>query len=122
MDDLITIINLGFSGSDVWRGVICAFFTAMLVNKRAGAWAMGIVALVIDRLVWPVTEQSLLGAKPETLIASVSGVFETLPDNAGLYLVRYLGIVVMISLFLQLRKRLHGEGGGSAPAKKPAAA
>ncbi len=121
MDDLINIINLGFSGSDVWRGVICAFFSAMLVNKKAGVWGMGVVALLIDRLIWPVAEQSFLGAKPETLIASVSGVFQTLPDNAGLYLVRYLGLVVMISIFLQLRKRLHGDG--SAPAqKKPAAA
>lgn len=121
MDDLVNIINLGFSGSDIWRGVICAFFTAMLVNKKAGVWGMGGVALLIDRLVWPVAEQSFLGAEPETLIASVSGVFETLPDNAGLYLVRYLGLVVMISVFLQLRKRLHGDG-ASQPAKKPAAA
>ena len=120
MQDLLTILELGFSGSDVWRAVICAFFTAMLVSKKAGAWAMGGVALLVDRLVWPVMEQAFAGATTKALYGSVGGVFLTLGDNLGLYLVRYLGLVIMIALFLILRKRIHG--GGAAPAKKPAAA
>lgn len=119
MNDLLYIISLGFSGSDVWRALICAFFTAMLVNKRAGLWAMAGVALFVDRLVWPVIEQAFSGAKTETLYASVGAMFTTLLPNLGLYVVRYLGLIILIALFLEARKRLHG---GKSDVKKPAAA
>ncbi|MBY0421448.1 MAG: hypothetical protein K2Q06_04030 [Parvularculaceae bacterium] len=119
MKDLLYILELGFSGSDLWRAVICAFFTAMLVNKKAGIWAMGAVALFVDRLVWPVLEQAFLGAEAKALYGSIAGVFLSLGDNLGIYIVRYLGLVVMISIFLMFRKRIHG--GGAAP-KKPAPA
>ena len=119
MQDLLYIFELGFSGSDVWRAVICAFFTAMLVSKKTGVWAMGAVALFVDRLVWPVMEQAFAGAGMTSIYGSIGGVFLSLEDNVGIYLVRYLGLIIMIALFLQIRKRLHGE---PAPAKKPAAA
>lgn len=120
MQDLLYIFELGFAGSDVWRAVICAFFTAMLVNKKTGVWGMGAVALLVDRLIWPLVEQALAGAGMKSIYGSFGGVFLSLEDNVGIYLVRYLGLVVMIALFLVLRKRIHG--GEAAPAKKPAAA
>ncbi len=107
MEDLQYIFNLGFSGSDVWRAVLLSFFGAMILNKNGSVWILGGWALAIDRVIWPVTAQALAGADIHSIYASIGALFETLPDDLGLYLVRYLGIVGMIGAFFLAKLRIH---------------
>jgi len=107
MQDLTYIISLGFSGSDLWRAVIIAFFAAMIVTKKRNVAVMGLWALVIDRLFWPLTGMWFGGADSMILSDTVSGMLQTLNLDLGLYLVRYAGLVTMIALFAHMRKRVH---------------
>lgn len=122
MDDLRYIVSLGFSGTDVWSAAVIGFFAAMLVSKKAGLWAMAGVALLVDRMIWPLVAQALHGASTQTIYASVAATFEMLIPNAGFLIVRYLGLVMLIALFVALRKRLHGPQSAPAKGGKPAAA
>lgn len=120
MKDLDYIVSLGFSGADVWRAVIIAFFLAMMMGKKATVWQIGFIALFIDRLVWPIAGQAVSGADIQSIYASIGAMFQTFFDDIGIYVVRYIGLTIMIAAFIALRRRIHQ----MAPSKKgkPAAA
>lgn len=120
MKDLEYIVSLGFSGADVAQAVVIAFFVAMLIGKRMTVWQMGLVALAVDRIVWTLAGQALAGAEWGSVYASVAAMVETFLDDLGVYAVRYVGLTVMIALFVAMRRRIHA----MAPSKKgkPAAA
>ncbi|MEL6506916.1 MAG: hypothetical protein AAGL18_04600 [Pseudomonadota bacterium] len=121
MDDLVYILNLGFSGSDLWRAIIIAFFAAMLVSKTRPVAIMGAWALLVDRLIWPLTGMWLAGADSVIMTDTVSGMMQSLNLDLGLYLVRYAGLLVMIGAFAHLRRRIHKPRTDKAKAKmKPA--
>lgn len=107
MEDLKDIISLGFSGGDVIRAVLITFAIAILTRKKRSTWALGALALVIDRLVWPIGGMALAGSDIHSIYASIAALGKTLVDDLGLYVVRYLGLVVMIALFIALRSGLH---------------
>lgn len=107
MKDLEYIVSLGFSGADVAQAVIIAFFVAMLVGRKMTAWQMGFVALVIDRLAWTLIGQAIAGAELQSVYASIGAMFETFLDDVGIYAVRYLGLTIMIALFVAMRRRIH---------------
>lgn len=120
MNDLNYILGLGFSGADIWRAVIIAFFLAMIAGKKRSVWFMGFIALVADRLIWPIVGMGLAGAGIHSIYASIAALGQTFLDDLGLYVVRYLGLTIMVAVFAAGRARLHG----AAPSKKakPAAA
>lgn len=120
MKDLEYIVSLGFSGGDVWQAVALAFFLAMIASKDPGAWRLGLLALFIDRFVWPIAAQAAAGAEIHTIYASIGAFFSTFPENLGVYTVRYLGLTIMIALFIEARRRLHQTG--SSRKAKPATA
>jgi len=62
MEDLNYIISLGFSGADIPRAVIVAFFMSMLFAPRISTWRLGFGALAVDRIVWPLVAQAAAGA------------------------------------------------------------
>ena len=107
MQDLAYILSLGVSGSDFWRALIIAFFAAMIVTKKRNAAIMGLWALLVDRLVWPLTGMWANGADSIIMTDTINGMLQTLNMDVGLYLVRYAGLVVMIYIFAGMRKRIH---------------
>jgi hypothetical protein len=107
MKDLEYIVSIGFSGADIWRALIVAFFLAMALRRASSAWMMGFAALAIDRIVWPIAGQAIAGAELQTLYASFGAFFQTLPDNLGVLVVRYVGLTALIALFAGLRRRIH---------------
>ncbi len=117
MEDLTYIFSLGFTSADLPRAAAISFLLAMLFAPKNSIWALGFLALMIDKIVWPLTAQSLAGAGVETVVASIAALGETLVDDLGVYFVRYLGITIMIGLFNEMRVRVHG----FAPMKKVAA-
>ena len=107
MEDLGYIVNLGFSGTDVWRAVILSFLLAMFVGKKRSLWMLAFWALIIDRVIWPIGAQAAAGAELQTIYASIGALFQTFLDNVAFYLVRYLGIVAMMGVFVFMRMRIH---------------
>lgn len=114
MKDLEHIVSLGFSGADIWQAVMIAFFLAMLMGKRGTPWQIGFLALFLDRFVWPISGQAFSGADIQTVYASIAVMGENFLDDIGVYTVRYLGLTIMIALFVAARRRIHQMG----PAKK----
>lgn len=120
MEDLKTIISLGFSGADVTRALIIAFTIAILPRKKRSSWFLGAIALIIDRLIWPITGMSIAGSDIHSIYASIAALGRTFIDDLGLYVVRYLGLVVMIAAFLAMRANINAKL--APPKAKPAAA
>ena len=120
MEDLKDIISLGFSGADVARALILAFALAILPRKKRSSWFLGAIALVIDRLIWPIAGMSIAGADIHSIYASIGALGKTFIDDLGLYVVRYLGLVVMIASFMAFRAKLNEKV--APPKAKPAAA
>ncbi|MCB2098844.1 MAG: hypothetical protein AB7F91_01560 [Parvularculaceae bacterium] len=120
MEDLKDIISLGFSGGDIIRALIIAFVLAIAPKKKRSSWFLGAIALFIDRLVWPITGMGLAGSDIHSIYASIGALGKTLIDDLGLYVVRYLGLVVMIAAFMAMRNNLNNRL--APPKAKPAAA
>jgi hypothetical protein len=118
MEDLRYIMGIGFSGADIWRALIVAFFCAMLLGKKRSVWFIAFVALIVDRLVWPVVAMAILGSDIQSIYASIAALGATFVDDLGLYLVRYCGLAILAAAFLGLRSRVHQ----MAPSAKPAQA
>lgn len=118
MQDLKDIISLGFSGADIAPALIIAFTLAILPHKKRSSWFLGAIAILIDRLVWPITGMALAGSNIHSIYASIGALGKTFVDDLGLYVVRYLGLVVMIAFFTAMRANLHDKL--SPPKAKPA--
>ncbi|MBI1393102.1 MAG: hypothetical protein GC152_10215 [Alphaproteobacteria bacterium] len=117
MEDLSYIIGLGFSGADVYRALIIAFFMSMLFAPQHSMWKLGVAALLIDKIVWPLVAQSVSGAGMDEVGGSLQGIASSFVDDLGVYVVRYFGLTVLIGMFSEFRTRLHQ----FAPPKKAAA-
>lgn len=107
MDDLEYIIGIGFSGGDLPRAVILAFLFAMFARKDTNVWTYALFALLIDRIAWPIAAMSASGAEWDTVLASIGAMFKTFVDDLGLYFVRYMGLVLMILVFMWARYSIH---------------
>ena len=107
MDDLQYIIGIGFSGADLPRAIILAFLFAMFAKKDTNIWKASLLALLIDRTVWPIAAMGASGADIQSIYASIAALFKTFFDDLGIYIVRYMGLVLMISGFIWLRVRIH---------------
>lgn len=107
MEDLSYIIGIGFSGADLPRALVLSFFLAVLFAHRRSIWVLGFAALIIDRIVWPIIEQAAAGAGLHTIYATIAAMVENFPVDLGVYVVRYIGLTVLIGLFALLRVRLH---------------
>lgn len=107
MEDLEYIVGIGFSGSDLPRAVILAFLFAMFARKDTNVWVYGLFALLIDRTVWPIAAMGAAGADIQSIYASIAALFSTLMDDLGVYFVRYMGLVLMILAFIQLRSSVN---------------
>lgn len=107
MEDLQYIFGIGFSGADVGRAVLLAFIFAMYAKKESNLWRLALIALFIDRTIWPITAMAISGAEIHAIYASIAALFKTFVDDLGVYIVRYLGLVVMISGFIGLRGAVH---------------
>ena len=46
MEDLSYILNLGFSGTDVWRAVLISFLLAMFVSKKRPLFGMAVICAI----------------------------------------------------------------------------
>ena len=108
MDDLNYIIGIGFSGADVARAIILAFFIAMISVHKRSIWTLGLWALAIDRLVWPMIEMGVAGHEPRAILGAYAALIQTFVDDIGLYVVRYIGLSLMIGGFGWMRTRIHG--------------
>lgn len=120
MEDLKDIVSLGFSGADVARALILAFTLAILPRKKRSSWFLGAIALIVDRLIWPIAGMALAGADIQSIYASIGALGKTFVDDLGLYVVRYLGLVVMIAAVMAMRANLHTRL--APPKAKPATA
>jgi len=107
MEDLQYIIAIGFSGADMPRAIILSFLFAMFAKKDTNIWRMALLALLIDRMVWPIAEMGASGASIQSIYASIAAMFKTFFNDLGIYIVRYIGLVLMISGFVWLRARIH---------------
>ncbi|MEM1397870.1 MAG: hypothetical protein AAGH38_10555 [Pseudomonadota bacterium] len=117
MEDLSYIVGLGFSGTDIYRALIITFLMAMLLSPAHSMWKLGIIALVIDKIIWPLSSQGVAGADASEITGSVQGLMSTFVDDLGVYAVRYVGLTVLIGAFSEFRRRLHA----IAPSKKATA-
>ena len=107
MEDLKDIISLGFSGGDVIRAFLITFAIAIIVRKKRSSWFLGAIALIIDRLIWPIAGMGLAGSDIQSIYASIAALGKTFVDDLGVYVVRYVGLTMMIALFVFLRSNLH---------------
>lgn len=107
MEDLNYILGLGFSGADIWRAIIIAFFLAMVAGKKRSIWFIGLIALLADRIVWPIVGMAISGADIQSIYASIGAMTQTFIDDLGLYVVRYLGLTIMIAAFVAGRAHIH---------------
>jgi hypothetical protein len=94
----------------------------MFVRKGAPIWRIAILALFVDRLVWPVMSQALAGVEIHTIYGTIGGFFTSFIDNLGIFVVRFFGLVLMIGGFVLLRQKLHKLVPPPKKAAKPAAA
>lgn len=106
MEDLKDIVNLGFSGADIIRALIITFTIAIVPRRKRSAWALGALALLVDRLIWPITGMAVAGSDIHSIYASIAALGKTFVDDLGLYVVRYLGLVIMIEAFTAFRSTL----------------
>jgi hypothetical protein len=118
MEDLKDIVSLGFSGGDIARALIIAFTLAILPRKKRSSWFLGAIAIIIDRLVWPISGMALAGSNIHSIYASIGALGKTFVDDLGLYVVRYLGLVVMIAFFIMVRANINAKL--DTPKAKPA--
>lgn len=109
MEDLRHIIALGFSGSDVAQALLITFTIAICFKKRRSAWFLGAVALLIDRIVFPIGGMAMAGADIHSIYASIGAMGKTFIDDLGLYAVRYVGLVVLIAAFTGMRSGLQAK-------------
>ncbi len=109
MEDLKEIIALGFSGTDVAQALFLTFTIAILLKKRRSAWFLGAVALLIDRLVFPISGMAMAGADIHSIYASIGAMGKTFVDDLGLYAVRYVGLVILIAAFTGMRSGLQAK-------------
>lgn len=107
MEDLQYIIGIGFSGADLVRAVVLSFLFAMFAKRDTNIWHFALFALLIDRTVWPIASMASSGADFPSILASVKALFTTFLDDLGIYIVRYLGLVVMINGFIAMRAGIH---------------
>ncbi len=107
MQDLQYIIGIGFSGADLARAIGLAFVFAMFAKKDTNIWRLAAIALLIDRTVWPIGSMAVSGGEIQAIYASIAALFTTFLDDLGIYIVRYLGLVVMISGFVGMRSGIH---------------
>lgn len=114
MEDLQYILGIGFSGADMPRAIILAFLFAMFARKDTNIWQVGLLALLIDRTVWPIAAMGSAGADIQTIYASIAAIFKSLPDDLGIIIVRYIGIVLMIGGFRWSREQVHRMAPGRA--------
>ncbi|WP_133162163.1 hypothetical protein [Hyphococcus luteus] len=108
MEDLNYIIGIGFSGADLPRAVILAFLFAMFAQSNTNVWKAGLLALLIDRTVWPIAAMGASGAELQSIYAAIAGMAKSFKDDLGIYIVRYIGLVLMIGGFRWMRAALHG--------------
>ncbi|MEM8934804.1 MAG: hypothetical protein AAGC77_00160 [Pseudomonadota bacterium] len=116
MQDLQYIVGIGYSGADFPRAVILAFLFAMFARRDINVWQSGLFALLIDRTVWPFAAMGATGADPQAIMASFTAIFRTFVDDLGIYIVRYIGLVLMIGVFFTLRVGIHRALPGKAAA------
>lgn len=116
MEDLNYIIAIGFSGSDLPRAVILAFLFAMFAAGNTNVWKVALLALLIDRTVWPIAEMGSKGAELEAIYAMLNGMVKSFRDDIGIYIVRYIGLVLMIGGFRVLRAWIQSIGPRKAAA------
>lgn len=109
MEDLKEIIALGFSGTDVGQALLLTFTIAIILKKRRSAWFLGAIALLIDRLVFPIGSMATAGADIHSIYASIGAMGETFIDDLGLYAVRYVGLVILIAAFTATRSGLQAK-------------
>ena len=107
MEDLNYIVSLGFSGADLPRALILAFFMAMLFAPKQSIWRLGVVALLIDKLIWPLVSQAIAGASVSSVFASLGAIVQSVDQDLAIYVVRYFGLTVMIGFFSSFRGWVH---------------
>lgn len=107
MEDLNYIVGIGFSGTDITRAIILTFFIAMLSGSKRSVWFLALVALLIDRLVWPIIEMAISGHDFGAIGGAYIGMLQSAINDLGFYVVRYLGLAVMIGMFRWLRISVH---------------
>lgn len=107
MEDLNYIVGIGFSGADLPRAVILAFLFAMFAQGNGNIWKIGLLALLIDRTVWPIAAMGSSGADIQSIYAAIAGMAKSFNNDIGIYIVRYIGMVLMIGGFRWLRASIH---------------
>jgi len=107
MDDLEYIIGIGFSGADLPRAIILAFIFAMFAKRDTNIWVYAMFALVIDRTVWPIAAMGASGAEFNSIYASMVAMVKSFKNDLGIYIVRYVGLVVMVTGFIWIRTGVH---------------
>ncbi len=107
MEDLEYILGIGFSGADLPRAVILAVLFAAFAKRDTNIWKVGLLAILIDRTVWPIAAMSSSGADLQSIYASIAAIFQGFADDLGIYIVRYIGLVLMIGAFRWLRSAIH---------------
>ncbi len=107
MEDLNYIIGIGFSGADLPRAVILAFLFALFAHGNTNICKGGLLALLIDRTVWPIAAMGASGAELQSVYSAIIGMAKSVKDDLGIYIVRYIGLVLMIGGFRWLRASIH---------------
>lgn len=121
MTDLTYIVGIGFSGADIARAITITFFITMLSGTKNSVWFLAFVSLLIDRLAWPIISMAVSGHDMNAIGGAYIGMAASFMDDLGFYVVRYLGLTVLIGVFRWLRISVHRPGSASRKASaKPA--
>ena len=86
----------------------------MFAKRDTNIWKVALLALILDRLLWPLGSMAASGSGVSSIFASLTAFAKTFVDDLGVYIVRYVGLVLMISLFRWARVMIHRIAPGGA--------
>lgn len=105
MDELLYVISLGFSGSDVGRAMLLVLIGALFVTRRFLPWKMTLVVLVIDQA-WPYLSLLAETGNHALVAQSFRGQMMRWEDNLAPFLVRWAGLYILLRGSFSLRRKL----------------
>ncbi|MEM1104120.1 MAG: hypothetical protein AAF527_10500 [Pseudomonadota bacterium] len=108
MEDLNTIVNLGFSRGDGVQAVAIALILSLIMKRYAEVWSYAAAAMAIDRTLI-VLFMFLKGSGPGELVGYIWSGIQNAPENAGLLAVRLVGMMLIISIGFAARCKIHGK-------------
>lgn len=106
MPDLLHVLELAFSGSDLTRALWLAPLASLFCRPSFEPIAMAVPLFLLDRL-WPYVGMAFYGYDLPTITAAFTWQVTTLPEDSLMLAARFAGLFTLVGLGYALRRGLH---------------